>query len=99
MKFKELNLTINEDRIHLQAFDSQYPNHYIVPSLEEYDCAIIHVGINDMLRDKDENELKNILKIMLKVANSCRNHNINKVFISSIFLSIRISINREKVNN
>ena len=98
MKFKELNLTINEDRIHLQAFPgarAQYPNHYTVPSLEEYDCAIIHVGINDMLRDKDENELKNILKIMLKVANSCRNHNINKVFISSILPSLRTSINRK----
>ena len=102
IKFKELNLKINKGRIHLQAFPgarAQYLNHYIVQSLEEYDCAIIHVGINDMLRDKDENELKNILKIILNVVNSCRNHNINKVFISSIFPSIRVSINREKVNS
>ena len=71
-------------------------NHYLVPSLEEYeyDCAIIHVGINDILRHKNENELKN-----LPGANSCRNPNINKVFVSSILPSLRTSVDIEKINN
>ena len=76
-------------------------NHYLVPSLEayEYDCAIIDVGINDILRQKNENELKNLPEDILKIANSCRNHNINKVFVSSILPSLRTSIDIEKINN
>ena len=60
------------------------------------DCAIIHVGINNILRHKDENELKNLPKGILKIANSCRNNNINKIFVSSILPSLRISIEIEK---
>ena len=98
IKFKELNQKINRGRIHLKAFPgarAQHLNHYLVPSLEgyEYDCAIIHVGINDILRHKNENELKN-----RPVVNSCRNRNINKVFVSSILPSLRTSIDIEKMN-
>ena len=39
-----------------------------MPSLEEYeyDSVIIHVGINDILRHKNENELKNLPEDILK---------------------------------
>ena len=95
---------MNRGRIHLKAFPgarAKHLNHYLVPSLEEheYDCAIIHVGINDILRHKNENELKNLPEDILKIANSCRNHNINKVFVSSILPSLRTSIDIEKINN
>ena len=98
IKFNELNQKINRSRIHLKAFSgvrAQLLNHYLVLSLEEYeyDCAIIHVGINDILRYKNENELEN-----RPVVNSCRNRNINKVFVSSIFPSLRTSIDIEKMN-
>ena len=104
IKFNELNQKINRSRIHLKAFSgvrAQHLNHYLVLSLGEYeyDCAIIHVGINDILRHKNENELKNLPEDILKIANSCRNHNINKVFVSSILPSLRTSIDIEKINN
>ena len=65
IKLKELNQKINRGRIHLKDFPgarAQHLNHYLVPSLEEYecDCAIFHVDINDILRHKNENELKNL---------------------------------------
>ena len=95
---------MNRGRIHLKAFPgarAKHLNHYLVPSLEEheYDCAIIHVGINDILRHKNENELKNLLEDILKIANSYRNRNVDKVFLSSILLSLRTSIDIEKINN
>ena len=74
IKFKELNQKINRGRIHLKAFPgarAQHLNHCLVPSLEEYeyDCAIIHVDINDILRDKNGNELKNLPEDILNIAN------------------------------
>ena len=68
IKFIELNKKIDWGRIHLTAFPgarAQHLNRYLVPSLEEYeyDCVIIHVGINDILRHENENELKILQKI------------------------------------
>ena len=104
IKFKDLNQKINRGTIHLKSFPgarAQHLNHYLVPSLEEheYDCAVIHVGINDILRHEDENELKNLREDILKIANSYRNHNINEVLVSSILPSLRTSIDIEKINN
>ena len=100
IKFKELNQKINRGRIHLKAFPgtrAQHLNHYLVPSLEEYgyDCAIIHVGINGILRKKWK-WTKNLPEDILKIVNSSINHNINKVFVSSILPSLRTSIDIEK---
>ena len=58
---------MKEGRTHLTVFfgvkDNQL-NHYLVLTLEEfdYDCALIHLGINDMLRSKDTSELKDLSK-------------------------------------
>ena len=71
IKTKHLNSQVNEGRIHLKAFPgakANQLNHYVVPMLEEfnYDCAIIHVGINDILRSKDMSELKDLPKKLFK---------------------------------
>ena len=55
MNIKEINRQIHGDRIHMKAFPeakSTQLNHYVTSSLKEYsyDAAIIHVGINDILR-------------------------------------------------
>ena len=63
IKFEELNQKINRGRIHQNVFPpvrAQHPNHYLMPSIEEYeyDCTIIHVFINVILRHKNENEVR-----------------------------------------
>ena len=60
------------------------------PSLEgyKYDAAIIHVGINDILRNKGENEVNDIPRKIMNKADTCRNYNIPKIFIP---LTIRCS--------
>ena len=71
MKMKHLNSQVQKGTIHLKAFPgtkANQLNHYVVPTLEEfdYDCAIIHVGINDILRSKDMSELKDLPKKLFK---------------------------------
>ena len=58
MKMKHLNSQVKEGRIQSKVFrgaKANQLNHYVIPTLEEfnYDCAIIHVGINDILQSKD----------------------------------------------
>ena len=57
--------------------------------------AIIHVGINDILRKKWK-WTKNLPEDILKIVNSSINHNINKVFVSSILPLLRTSVDIEK---
>ena len=64
---KHLNSPVKERKIHLKAFPgakANQLNHYVVLTLGEFDCdcAIIQVGINDILRSKDISESKNLLK-------------------------------------
>ena len=54
IKMKHLNYQVKEGRTHLKAFSgikANQLNHYVVPTLEEFDhdCAIILVGINNIL--------------------------------------------------
>ena len=71
MKMKHLSSQVKEERIHLKAFPGAKANeldHYAVPTLEKfnYDCAIIHVDINNILRSKDMSELKDLPKKLCK---------------------------------
>ena len=75
-------------------------NHYIKPTLEEYkyDCAIIHVGINDILRNKNDTDLNNLPDSILEIANTCQNYNIGKIFISALLPSKRTKVNISQIN-
>ena len=58
IKIEHLTSPLKKKRINSKAFPGtkvNQLNHYVIPTLEEfdYDCAIIHVGINDILRSKD----------------------------------------------
>ena len=76
---------IQGGRIHVKAFPgakSTQLNHYVTPTLEEYsyDAAIIHVGINDILRSKHD-ELDKLPENIIKVGITCQKHNIGKIYI------------------
>ena len=94
---------MKEGRTHLTVFfgvkDNQL-NHYLVLTLEEfdYDCAIIHLGINDMLRSKDTSELKDLSKKIMQIRVTCERFNIGKVYVSSILSSTRTSFNIGQMN-
>ena len=67
MKMKHLNSQVQKGTIHLKAFPgtkANQLNHYVVPKLKEfaYNCSIIHVDINDILRSKDMSEQKDLPK-------------------------------------
>ena len=76
MNIKEINRQIQGSRIHVNAFPgakSTQLYHYVTPTLEEYsyDAAIIHVGINDILRSK-HGELDKLPGNIIQVGNTCQ---------------------------
>ena len=85
MKMKHLNCQVKKGRIHLKAFlgaKANQLNHYVIPILEEfdYDCAMIHVGINNILRSKDMSELKDLPKKIMEIGTTCQGYSIGKVW-------------------
>ena len=103
MNIKESNRQIQGGRIHVKAFPqakSTQLNHYVTPSLEEYsyDAAIIHVGINDILRSKHYGKLDKLLGNIIKVRNTCQKYNIGKIYILAIFPPTRTNINIFDIN-
>ena len=92
MRMRDLNSHVKGGKMHLKLFPdakASQLNHYIKPTLEEYkyDCAIIHVGINDILRNKNDTDLNNLPESILEIANTCQNYNIGKIFISALLPS------------
>ena len=64
----------------------------------DYDCAIIHVGINDILPSKDMSKLKDLPKKIMQIRTTCQPHNADKVYVSSFLSSTRNSINIGQIN-
>ena len=103
MRMKDINSGNKSGKIHLKSFPgvkASQLNHYIKPILEEYkyDCAIIHVGINDIIRNKNDTDLNNLPDSILEITNTCQNYNIGKIFITTLLPSKRTKVNISQIN-
>ena len=100
---KQFNSNIHGGKVYLKPFPgakADQLNHHVEPSPEEYeyDAAIIHVGINDILGSKSEKEVKDVPRKIMNVAETCRNYNIAKIFISSIIRCSRATVDIDYIN-
>ena len=104
LTMKQINSHIHGGKAFLKGFSGKKAdqlNHDVKPSLEgyKYNAGVIHVGINDILRNKGENEVNDIPRKITNIADTCRNYNIPKIFISSIIrCSRRMSVNIDYIN-
>ena len=106
LRMREFNNHLEEGIAHLKAFPgskSQQLNHHSIPILQEYeyDGAIIHVGINDLIKNPNENkDATKIRRNIIDIALQYRTHNIGTVFVSSIVYSTKVNYELLcKVNN
>ena len=101
LKMKQFNSHIH-GKVYLKvnpAAKAGQLNHHVKPSLKEYkyDAAIIRIGINDIL-SKGENEVNDIPRKVTNIADTCRNYNIAKIFISSIVSCSRTTVDIDYIN-
>ena len=69
-------------------------NHHVKPTLQKY----TYLGINDILRCKNDEELKGQPKNKIKAAHTCQEYNIGKIYISSIVTCTRTFANKTKIS-
>ena len=95
---KKINSHIHGNKVYLKKADQL--NHHLKTSLEKYkyDAAIIHVGINNILQSKGENEVNDTPRKIMNIADTCRNYIISKIFISSIIRCSRTTVDIDYIN-
>ena len=96
LRMKEFNKNLNGGIAHLKPFPgskAKQMDHHVIPILEEhqYDAAVIHVGINDLLKSRTNINVSEIAEDIINIALRCRSHNIATIFISSIVYSTKVS--------
>ena len=96
LRMNEFNKYLNGGIAHLKSFPgskAKQMDHHVISTLEEhqYDTAVIHVGINDLLKSRTNIKVSEIAKDIINIALRCRSHNIATIFISSIVYSTKVS--------
>ena len=93
----------------LKSFPSAKSNelaHYVVPTLKEesFHTVLIHVGINDILRDQSELKQQLVLQNIMKVAHQCKDDGVKEIILSSAVTTGRVNADvlihfNESLNN
>ena len=67
--------------------------HYVVPNLKEesFHTALIHVGINDILRDQSELKQQLVLQNIVKIPHQCQDHGVKEIILSSVVATGRVN--------
>ena len=67
--------------------------HYTVPTLKEgsFNTALIHVGINDILRDQSELQQQLVLQNIMRIAHQCKEHGVKEIILSSVVATGRVN--------
>ena len=78
---------------HFPGASSKDLLHYIDPTLEEqnFEAAIIHIGINDILYDSSLRQINLPLQNIREIGKKCMSYKVKYVFISSLTFNNRIS--------
>ena len=91
LQMKEFNRNVTAGKAYLKSFQGATANqlgHYTIPTLLEHkpDTVIIHVGVNDVLKARNENELdvNMVAEDIINVGLECSKHGVQHVFISGI---------------
>ena len=75
------------------AITKEFP-HYITPTLEDgnFDIAILHFGLNDLLRNKNQSKAVDELIINLKkTATKCMSFGVSQVIVSGIVYNKKVA--------
>ena len=91
----EFNKTLRSGRTKFKHFlgtSSKDLLHYIDTTLEEqnFEAAIIHIGINDTLCDRSSRQINLFLQNIKEIGKKCKSYKVKYVFISSLTFNSRI---------
>ena len=98
IRIREFNRYINNATARLKSFPeatSKELAHYVVPSLQEesFNSALIHIGINDILKDQSGSQCESLTRNILEISQKCKEHGIEEVIIWSLVVTEYIDLN------
>ena len=93
---REFNRELTTGHARIRTFPSavskDFP-HYITPTLEDgnFDIAILHFGMNDLLRNRNQSEaVDDLIQNLEKTATKCISFGVHKVIVSSTVYNERV---------
>ena len=94
---RDFNIEVNTGHAKIRTFpgaiSKEFP-HYITPKLEDgnSDIAILHFGVNDLLRNRNQSEaVDELILNMKKTATKCISFGVRKVIVSGIVFNKRVA--------
>ena len=98
IRIREFNCYITNATARLKSFPgaaSKELAHYVVPTLQEesFNLALIHIGINDILKDQSDSQCESLTRNILEISQKCKEHGIEKIIISSLIVTESINLN------
>ena len=90
---RELDTGYAKIRTFHGAISKECP-HYVTPTLEDgnFDIAILHFGVNDLLQNKNQSKAADELIINLKkTATKCMSSGVSKVIVSGIVFNKKVA--------
>ena len=58
-----------------------------------FNSALIHIGINDILKDQSDLQCESLTRNILEISQRCKEHGIEEIIISSLVVTERIDPN------
>ena len=91
----KINNSIRSGRVRFRNFPGTTSGkllHYMDPTLAEgnYDTAIVHVGINDIINDDSSTKVENLVLNLEKIAIKLKKYGIKNVCLSGLVFTTRI---------
>ena len=68
--------------------------HYLDVHLEDksIENIVMHIGVNDLLRDSSESKIKNLLQSLKSMVKKCESFGVRNIYISGLVFTSRINI-------
>ena len=91
----KINNSIRSGRVRFRNFPGATSGellHYMDPTLAEgnYDTAIVHVGINDIINDDSSTKVEHLVLNLEKIAIKLKNYGIKNVCLSGLVFTTRV---------
>ena len=58
-----------------------------------FNSALIHIGINDILKDQSDLQCESLTRNILEISQRCKEHGIEEIIISSLVVTERVDPN------
>ena len=95
IRLREFNYWLHKGYAQLKSFPGGTSNellYYVEPTLQNknFDDALLHVGVNDLLNDESQDSVQNLLDNLKQIGLKCKSAGVKKVLITGIVVKNKL---------